>query len=223
MEISSTLTGPAQNTAQNTATKSGVISSDFETFLKMLTVQMQNQDPSDPIKSEDYAVQLATFSGVEQQVRTNELMTAMGAQLGLMSMSQIAGWVGMEARAPVAGYFDGAPISLSPNPPSIADRVDLVVRNTNGVEVQRASIPATSDRVSWAGVADDGTPFAPGLYSFETESFANGAPIGTAKVELYTTIVEARNQGGQTILLTKGGAEVQATQVTALRDPALGV
>jgi flagellar basal-body rod modification protein FlgD len=50
------------------------ISSDFNTFLRMLTVQMQNQDPLDPIDSADFAVQLATFSGVEQQVRTNELL-----------------------------------------------------------------------------------------------------------------------------------------------------
>ena len=50
------------------------ISSDFETFLRMLTVQMQNQDPLNPIQSSDFAVQLATFSGVEQQVRTNDLL-----------------------------------------------------------------------------------------------------------------------------------------------------
>ena len=45
---------------------SRAISSDFDTFLRMLTVQMRNQDPLDPIDSADYAVQLATFSGVEQ-------------------------------------------------------------------------------------------------------------------------------------------------------------
>jgi flagellar basal-body rod modification protein FlgD len=50
------------------------ISSDFETFLKMLTVQMQNQDPLNPVDSSDYATQLATFSGVEQQVQTNDLL-----------------------------------------------------------------------------------------------------------------------------------------------------
>ena len=55
------------------STSTGGISSDFNTFLRMLTVQMQNQDPLNPIDSADYAVQLATFSGVEQQVRTNQL------------------------------------------------------------------------------------------------------------------------------------------------------
>lgn len=61
------------------------LSSDFETFLKMLTVQMQNQDPLNPIDSTEYAMQLATFSSVEQQVLTNDLLRQMmggqGAQL----------------------------------------------------------------------------------------------------------------------------------------------
>ena len=44
---------------------------DFETFLKILTAQIQNQDPINPIDSSDYATQLATFSSVEQQVLAN--------------------------------------------------------------------------------------------------------------------------------------------------------
>ena len=43
----------------------------------------ENQDPLDPVKSEDFAVQLATFSGVEQQVLTNDLLESLLAQNGL--------------------------------------------------------------------------------------------------------------------------------------------
>jgi len=51
----------ANATANSSAAR---ITSDFDTFLRMLTVQMQNQDPLNPIDSADYAVQLATFSGI---------------------------------------------------------------------------------------------------------------------------------------------------------------
>ena len=65
-------------TATNTGlTKSTVIGSDFDTFLKLLTTQMKNQDPLNPIDSTDYATQLATFSGVEQQTRTNQLLESL--------------------------------------------------------------------------------------------------------------------------------------------------
>ena len=66
------------------------IDSDFETFLIMLTTQMKIQDPLNPIDSSDFAVQLATFSSVEQQVKTNDLLASLGQQLGFMGLSRLA-------------------------------------------------------------------------------------------------------------------------------------
>ena len=79
------------------------VTSDFEMFLRMMTTQMTNQDPLDPVDSADYAVQLATFSSVEQQVLTNDLLRLVSGQLGMSSMAQLAGWVGQDARAAVPG------------------------------------------------------------------------------------------------------------------------
>ena len=219
MEISPTLTGPLQSTQSSGETETGVISSDFETFLKMLTVQMQNQDPLNPIKSEDYAVQLATFSGVEQQVRTNDLLEALAAQMGVSGMAQLAGWVGMEARAVMPGHFDGAPITLTPNPEPTADRADLVVRNLDGFEVQRIPISLSKDPITWTGLDGNGAELPHGTYSFEVESFSNGALSRTDPAEIYSRIVEARADGGATILVMEGGAEVPASEVTAIREP----
>lgn len=221
MDVSPTTTGPTPTTSPPSVQSAGVISSDFETFLKMLTVQMQNQDPLDPIKSEDYAVQLATFSGVEQQVRTNELIAAMAAQLGMMGMSQFAGWVGLQARAPVTAYFDGTPIALSANPPAMADRVELIVRDFTGQAVDRRPVPNLDGPLEWNGVAADGSRYLEGLYSFEIESFSNGVSLGSAPAEPYSIVTEARVQDGQTMLILRGGIAVPADQVTALRDPAL--
>ena len=61
-------------TAASRAPSKAAVSADFDTFLKMMTTQMKNQDPTKPIDSADYAVQLATFSGVEQQTKTNQLL-----------------------------------------------------------------------------------------------------------------------------------------------------
>ena len=58
----------ATNTAPTQTKSSGFSGGDFETFLKMLTTQIRNQDPLNPMEGSEFAVQLATFSGVEQQV-----------------------------------------------------------------------------------------------------------------------------------------------------------
>jgi flagellar basal-body rod modification protein FlgD len=218
MDITQTLAGTSSASAVKASSSNEKISSDFETFLKMLTVQMKNQDPLSPIKSEDFAVQLATFSGVEQAVRTNDLLTALGAQMGTAGMAQLAGWVGMQARAPVPGYFDGAPLAIAPNPSLTADSAVLVVRNESGAEVQRTNIPLSKAPFDWAGVRDNGTPFPQGLYRFEVESYSNGSLTQTSTAETYGTVIEARLDGGQTVLVLQGGAEVQADDVTALRN-----
>ena len=221
MEISPTLTGPLPTSGNAGTEAATAISSDFETFLKMLTVQMQNQDPLDPVKSEDFAVQLATFSGVEQQVQTNDLLQALSTQMGVTGMAQVAGWVGMEARAEVAGYFDGNPITVVPTPSITADSAKLAVRDSNGTLVQSIAIPTNSQPMEWSGLDDNGNPLPHGQYTFSVENFTDGALTSTEAIEVYTTIVEALNDGGTSVLITEGGAEIPASAVTGLRDPEL--
>lgn len=213
-------TTPAATPPPTEPSSSSALSSDFETFLTMLTVQMQNQDPTNPIESADYAVQLATFSGVEQQVQTNDLLKSLATQMGVMGMAQISGWVGMEARTDAPVHFDGAPITLAPAPASTADQTFLIVRDASGAVVQTAEVPATSDYVEWAGVDDNGSPFASGTYSFELENFAYDEFLSTTTVEAYGHIVEARADGTNTVLVMEGGAEVDADDISALREPA---
>lgn len=220
MEISPTTPTPAPTPAATEAKDrpSAAISSDFDTFLKMLTVQMKNQDPLEPIKSEDFAAQLATFSGVEQQVLTNERLDDLTSQMNLMGMSQLAGWVGMEAMAPVTGVFDGSPITLMPKPELTADRAELVVTNASGAEVQRVQIPVSQSPLEWTGALGAGVaPY--GAYDFAVESFSGSASIGSAPVDIYTRVTEARTDGGQTMLVTQSGAEVPASSILGLRNP----
>ena len=197
----------------------GAISSDFDTFLKMLTVQMQNQDPLNPIESADYAVQLATFSGVEQQVRTNQLLDAMASQFSLMGMSQLAGWVGQEARSAAPVWFSGTPVTLAPNPVASADRAVLVVRDGSGNTVSREDIPVSSDPYQWFGGDATGNVLPDGRYSLALESWRDGEVLQEDPVESYGRIVEARGGAGGVRLVLEGGIEVPAAEITALREP----
>lgn len=197
------------------------ISSDFETFLKMLTVQMQNQDPLNPVDSSDYAVQLATFSGVEQQVQTNDLLRGLNAIMGTSGMAQMAAWVGKEARAAVPAYFDGKSITISPNPVVISDRAEIVVSDSSGAEIERFDIPVKADPIEWSGLDADGNPHPSGSYSFEVVSMVGGDVLSRDPVDVYSVITEVRSQGGESVLIMAGGAAVSASQVSALRDPSL--
>jgi flagellar basal-body rod modification protein FlgD len=195
-----------------------VIGSYFETFLRMLTTQLKNQDPLNPIESSDFAVQLATFSSVEQQVMTNDLLTSLSGQMGQMGMAQLANWVGMEARAPLPAQFDGFPVTLLPEPMAVADEARLIVRNTNGDVVQTQTIPVGEEPYLWLGRDASGQSLPSGLYSFEIESYLQGERQASVVPQTYARILEARIEAGKTILVMESGASVDADQVTALRN-----
>lgn len=217
MEIANTPQTPP-SFAPQAATSEAVLSSDFETFLKMLTVQMENQDPLNPTDSSEYAQQLATFSGVEQAVLTNELLTSLMTQMNTTGMAQMAEWVGKEARAIAPAYFDGSPITVAPNPASAADKVELVVFNEAGTEVQRMEIPISAEPIEWAGTAANGTPFPQGTYTFKVESSTAGEVVLNEPAEIYSRVNEVRNENGESILMLQGGVAVLAANVSALRD-----
>ncbi len=210
---------PATATAKPAKTTAGPkIDADFDTFLKMLTTQLKNQDPLNPMDNSEYAVQLATFSGVEQQVKTNSLLDGLGTKLGVQGMSELAGWVGKQARAEMPVAFQGAPVTVSATPDPQADRAELVATDAAGQVVARTPVALGTGSFAWPGTGPDGAPLANGVYTLALESFAADQRIASTAVESYAPIVEARSRDGATTLVFPGGVEVDAAKVTALRN-----
>lgn len=200
----------------------GVLSSDFETFLRMLTTQMENQDPLNPIESADFAVQLATFSNVEQQVLTNDLLREMSARMGSGEIEQLAGWVGMEVRAPAPVYFDGTPIELEIETPPGTETATLIVRDESGRIVERLPAPVDGGPVTWDGLSETGEPFLEGLYAFDVEIKQGDEVVGFVPVQTYATVEEARIGEGGILLVLTGGGIAPVEDVTAVRGPGGG-
>ena len=222
---SATSTPPTTTTPPITttpATTAAAKSSDYSTFLKMLTAQIKNQDPLNPMSSDNFASQLATFSAVEQQTKTNDLLTQQLAQNTQSSMAQMVGWVGKEARVAAPVSFDGAsPITLSPNPAVYADRTVLVAMDAAGTEVSRTEIPVSSADYHWLGLDSDGNPLSGGIYSLSLESYQGDKLLGSTAVEHFGMVQEIRSNGAGTTALFDGGVEVSTALITALRQPNL--
>ncbi len=209
----------ASAAAQQPTQGSAALASDFETFLTMLSVQMQNQDPLNPTDSTEFASQLAQFSTVEQQTLTNTILGTLGAQLGAMGMSNLATWVGMEARVTAPAHFTGDPVQVVPNANPLAVEATLIVRDESGNDVQRFAIDPKAETVTWSGINDAGDPFPDGNYTFVTESRANGETLDTVYGDVYLPVTEARNTDNGVVLISPGGIEFAADSVVSLREP----
>ena|SRR6476660_2880154 len=88
MQVTST-TPTATPTPTPSAPQSATL--DYSAFLQLLIAEMKNQDPTKPMDSAQYVAQLASFSGVEQAVKTNAKLDSL---MSTMALTQAEGFVG---------------------------------------------------------------------------------------------------------------------------------
>ncbi|SFI47462.1 flagellar hook capping FlgD N-terminal domain-containing protein [Albimonas pacifica] len=188
---------------------------DFETFLKLLTTQMRNQDPLKPVESTEFVAQLASFSAVEQQIRSNDRLDAILAALG-GDGAGLAEWIGKEVQAAAAVPYDGEPLGLEVDPPAEAERAILVVETADGTEVARLAVDPTAQSLTWSGETGAGEA-APGAYRFSVEYLGEDALIESRPGRVYAEVVELRLGGEEPMLVLAGGEEISADAVTAIR------
>jgi len=153
----------------------------FDTFLKLLTTQLRNQDPLDPLDTEKFTEQLVQFSSVEQAIKTNAHLEALIALQGAAERQSALGFVGRTVtiasdRAATAG--DGAMWSYTL--PSAAASASLTIVDQNGAVVaQRAGAAGAGvHSLVWDGLASNGAKAPAGVYRLIVDARdADGAPI----------------------------------------------
>ncbi|MBR1248076.1 flagellar biosynthesis protein FlgD [Bradyrhizobium sp. AUGA SZCCT0169] len=75
--VSAAGTGSSTSTSSTSSTATTGIADNFQTFLTLLTTQLQNQNPMDPLDTNQFTQQLVQFAGVEQQLRSNEQLKSL--------------------------------------------------------------------------------------------------------------------------------------------------
>src|SRR3982751_4236209 len=93
--------------ASLTSTAGSTLAGNFQTFLTLLTTQLQNQNPLDPLDTNQFTQQLVQFAGVEQQLKTNDQLTSLVSLQQTPQATQALGFVGKTA------VVDGATTKLA--------------------------------------------------------------------------------------------------------------
>lgn len=194
-----------------TGSRNGAMSgtADFQTFLTLLTAQLRNQDPLQPIESTAFVAQLASFSVVEQQVETNALLGEIKGLLG-GSAAAFTDWVGQKVLAPVAAQFSGQPIGVDWKPVAAADLVQLTVYDTSGTGVAGQISADNSGTMVWTGRLDSGEIAGAGTYSFRVESFQGGALVGSQAGLVEAEIVGLRQAGNVLNFVFADGSQLDS-------------
>ena len=164
MEINpTTTTGTTGTKAATENATTGAVTGDFQTFLTLLTTQMRNQDPLKPMDSTEFVAQLASFSAVEQQIRSNDRLQGILDVLSGGSTAGLAEWIGREVRVAAKASFAGAPVDVGVTSVEGADRAVLVVKNDFDSVVARVPVQPGASDVSWDGKDEMGNSVAHGV------------------------------------------------------------
>jgi len=174
----------ASGTPPTPDTSETAITSDFETFLKMLTAQIKNQDPLSPLDSAEFTAQLAQFTSVEQLYGMNKSLSDIKGTLNDQGEHQdLIGLIGKTVKADdnTISVADGVALSGSYNLNESADTT-VSVYDSNGLKV-RTLYSGWRDKgeydVNWNGRDESGEMVQDGTYTFDvTARDENGNLVG---------------------------------------------
>ncbi len=139
VEAVSAATGALGVSSSAALAAAGESTLNYESFLKLLVTQMQNQDPTDPMDAGQQMAQLASFSAVEQQIKTNAHLEDL---LSLNLLSQATSMVGKQLTT-----ADGATTGIVASVEVNSDGLSATLEDGNRVIIQEGvtiSMPDTS-------------------------------------------------------------------------------
>lgn len=176
------------NTSSTTTSSSQTLSADMNTFLTLLTTQLQYQDPLDPMDTAEYTNQLVQYSNVEQAIQTNKKLD------NLLSMSlynlgvQATGYVGKTVQVlgdmmPLDGGVAKSTYTLSKN----VQECTILVKDADGnvVYTQSGEKSAGAHDFVWDGKNSAGEKMPDGVYQIVVNT---SVAQGEAAASVTTTV-----------------------------------
>lgn len=150
-------------------TASSKLGADFNMFLKLLTAQMQNQDPLDPMDTSQYTQQLVQYSQVEQSIEQTSTLKSMLATMGTQNLTQASSLIGrqVETGSAAAGLSATSNATWNWSAPRDVASMTATITDAKGRVVETRSIPAgaASGAMSWDGSTSAGKALGAGTYT----------------------------------------------------------
>jgi flagellar basal-body rod modification protein FlgD len=214
-------TSSASSTAQAAnSSASQQLAGNFDEFLQLLTTQLQNQNPLDPLDTNQFTQQLVEFAGVEQQINMNtnlQTLISMQQTSEATSALQLVGstvTVGGQTATLSNATGSSAIWNLTAASPATAN---LTITNSSGQTAFTGTMAlnAGSQSFSWNGMGSNGQTWPDGTYNLTvTATGANGQTVNVSSQ--VQGVVSAVDTNVNPPTLTVGGQTVQISQVTSI-------
>jgi flagellar basal-body rod modification protein FlgD len=168
-------------------------------FLTLMLAQLQNQDPTSPVDSNEFLSQLASLSEVQGITQLNTSFSALSNSLvssQALQASSLLGHTALVASSTASIATAGASVSGAVSVPQTSSDVVVNVKNSAGVLMQSINLGAQSAGLanfSWNGETGNGAKAPAGTYTLSAQ--VNGVSSGTAITTLVSGTVESVTMG----------------------------
>ncbi len=194
------------------------IASNFTQFLTLLTTQLKNQNPLDPMDTNQFTQQLVQFAGVEQQLKTNDRLDSILTASQSASSASATSYIGktVTADGSTSQLSNGA-ASWTLTPARAASKAVITVLDSknNVVATQTTSLTAGSQTYTWNGKNSAGMTSADGNYSIKvsaTDATGSSVSVDTS----LTGTVDEVDLSGTTPVLMIGAQKVPLSSVQTI-------
>ncbi len=171
------------------------LSDNFQNFLTLLTTQLQNQDPTSPMDTNQFTQELVTFTGVQQSVATNANLSQLisltqGSQV--LQSTQVAGEIATVTSPQIALQSGTGTVTFTV--PS-AENVQIAIVSASGSLVRLQTVQATAGQNSWTwdGTESNGTTAANGAYGIALENGTTASNAVAVPFSVVGTVTGVQN------------------------------
>ena len=209
---------PTHDRAVNSA--AGVkAAADYETFLHLLTAQLQNQDPLAPMDAAQFVSQLAQFSQVEQAVQSNETLAEVLTELRATSERIDLTFLGrtVEAASDRFRLPASGPATLDYEVEGDAAGVVATITDASGTIVRQIPGETAAGRrtLTWDGIGANGDRLPEGSYGITIAARNEAGDSLSAATFIQATVDQIRQAGGDTVFVLDTGAEIEREDLNA--------
>jgi len=141
----------------------------FDTFLTLLTTQLQYQDPLDPMDTNEFTSQLVEFTSVEQQISSNKKLDELIALQTDMQLNDAVGYIGKDVGADsIILMLQDGESTITYDLGANADKVSILVIDEEGntVRTLEGDTEVGHHEIAWDGLDEEGEELDDGLYGF---------------------------------------------------------
>ncbi len=212
-------TNPASTSASSANNATSQLSSNFDTFLKLLTTQLQNQNPLDPMDTSQFTQQLVEYSQVEQQIDTNSNLQSLISQGTSQSAAYATSYLGKTVTVSGGeGSLTNGQAQWTYNLGTASTSTTLQVTDANGNVVYSGSGQTTAgnSNFNWNGQDNAGNQLPDGSYTLAVKASAGGQTV-TTNVTAVGTVSEVNMINGTPELLI-GSMEVPLTSISSVQN-----